>query len=373
MSYLVARKLVQRDNMDMECRYLEGSRFAWRMAEYHMLSDEEILDKICLGGVSVTLHKILSRGGLDLAEIEKIARELSLYQDLERQLTYSETQEYKKKLAENKEILSLIRKHSMEAFDATYDYFVQEGLLDLQTISIVDSGWVGSMQQTLSNLVGRDVEGYYFGLYELPVNADKIKYHTYFFQPYIDIEKKTHFNNCLFESVFSAPQGMTCRYEKGVGKTNPIRETENNPNKQRIMDNVALLTKLLDGSQFIDDIDKVSPDLHLREMQRIMVRPSKDEVEWLGSYLFSDDVNEDSIQELAVSLSRKEIRNTHVVKRALIMSGLTTGELKDSAWLEGSIVRGGKNVQYHLWHCRWYKRLIYVRKYFKHRSFEGHM
>ena len=89
MSFITAQKLVEINGLNIECSYLEGSRFAWRMAEYHMLSNEEILDKICLGGVHVTLRKILSRGGLLPEEIEKIANEKGYADVLDMTLSYS--------------------------------------------------------------------------------------------------------------------------------------------------------------------------------------------------------------------------------------------------------------------------------------------
>jgi len=362
MSFITAQKLVEINGLNIECRYLEGSRFAWRMAEYHMLSNEEILDKICLGGVHVTLRKILSRGGLLPEEIEKIANEKGCADVLDMTLSYSEAVGYKAIFRDNDELFRMIRNHSIKAYDLAYDYFKQEGLLENDKIIIVDSGWVGSMQKTLERLTEKKVEGYYFGLYELPKNVENTKYHSFFFSPYKDIEKKVCFNNCLYEAIFSACDGMTCGYVREEYRVIPQKETTDNPNSERIKSNIEMLSILLDDSEYLDRIGHASNDECTKELQRIMSHPSKEEAECIGSYWFSDDVNQNSLQEIAVPLTVSEVRNTHAIKRALIMSGHSTEKLKDSAWLEGSIVRCGKNVNYHLWHCRWYKRLIYIRK-----------
>lgn len=362
MSFITAQRLVTMNGLDIECRYLEGSRFAWRMAEYHMISNEEILDKICLGGVHVTLRKILSRGGLLSEEIEKIAKGKGYIDVLDKALSYSEAVEYKVILRDDDELFRMIRSHSIKAYDLTYDYFKQEGLLENDKIIIVDSGWVGSMQQTLERLTEKKVEGYYFGLYELPKHVERTNYHSFFFSPYKDIERKVCFSNCLYEAVFSACDGMTCGYVREKAHVIPQKETVDNPNSDRIKDNIEILNTLLEDSEYLDGIEHTSKNRYTRELQRIMSHPSKEEAEYIGSYWFSDDVNQNSLQEIAVPLTISEVRNTHALKRALIMSGHSTEKLKDSAWLEGSIVRCGKNINYHLWHCRWYKRLIYIRK-----------
>lgn len=365
MSYLVAQKLTAMYGIVIDCRYLEGSRIAWRMAEYHMLSDAQILDKICIGGVHVTLRKILLRGGLDTAEIETCANDLGLAQQLDESLSYSQAVGYKQTLIKNKRLFKYIRQHSMDAYDMAHAYFEQEGLLDTDKVCIVDSGWVGSMQQTLERIIDRDVEGYYFGLYELPDGVDEKDYHTFYFAPYKDIDKKVLFSNCLFESIFSAGDGMTCGYEIRDGMVVPVKETTNNLNRHRIVDNVNTLKGLIDDVEYIDKVLHTNQDRYLKRMQRLMSNPTKDEADCIGDYLFSDDVNQSSTQELAQPMTVAEIHNTHAWRRMMIMNGYMSRILKDSAWLEGSIVRCDKNVKYHLWHCRIYKRLIYLRKFLK--------
>lgn len=365
MSYLTAQRLLDINDYDIKCRYLEGSRFAWRMAEYHLLTDAEILDKICVGGVHVTLRKIMSRGGLSPEEIDICATDLGLKGLLDNKLNYSETVAYKNVLITDARLFEYIRSHSKKAYDVAHDYFEQEGLLARDKVSIVDSGWVGTMQQTLANIVGRKVEGYYFGLYELPRGVKEEEYHTFFFAPYKDIGKKVFFSNCLFESIFSAGEGMTCGYEALDGSIIPVRETDGNPNEERVMNNVSILQELLQDTEYIDSIIKNEPEVYVKRMQRIMSYPTKDEAECIGSYLFSDDVNRDSIQELAAPLTIEEIGNTHALRRALIMKGYYSRTLNESAWLEGSIARCDKSVKYNFLHCRLYKVLIYLRKMLK--------
>lgn len=368
MSYLTAKKLVAEQKLPIECRYLEGSRIAWRLAEYHLLSDEEILDKICIGGVHVTLRKLMLRGGLTEKEIEECVIDLGISEKLDIQMNYSETRNYREVLKTSSFFLKYVREHSVKAYDVTYEYLKQEGLLDDTSFAIVDSGWVGSMQQTLGHLIDKNVEGYYFGLYELPAGVDGALYHSFYFEPYKNIERKSRFNNCVFEAVFSSPEGMTCGYRKDGGRFYAVKESEKNENAESIEQNVKLLKVLLKDKVYRKENVKKGEKEVLKQLSDFMSLPSREEAEYIGSYRFSDDVNQESTQELAIEMDRSEINNTHILRRAMLMTGMLSGTLKDSAWLEGSIVRNGNHVNYHLWHCRWYKRLIYLRKRMKRRK-----
>ena len=198
MSYVIAAKLVEQEKLPITCKYLEGSRFAWRMADFY-LPDSDPIGKICVGGVRVTLRRILKRGGLTDAEAGQIAALLQLETSLDEPLSYADTVAMKPKLAACGQLLSMIRQHAGESYEATLDYFRQEGLLEKQPFGIVDSGWVGSLQQTLGRLLtaasgeepGDRLHGFYFGLYELPHGVNKSLYHTFYFRPYRDIEKRS--------------------------------------------------------------------------------------------------------------------------------------------------------------------------------------
>ena len=92
-------------------------------------------------------------------------------------------------------------------------------MLEEKKAALVDSGWVGSMQKILNRTLrkmGRKeaLEGYYWGIYELPEGVDPVKYHCYYFSPKKGLRAKVYFSNCLFESIFSAPHGMTLGYRK---------------------------------------------------------------------------------------------------------------------------------------------------------------
>lgn len=337
--YLIAQRLQNNIEPPLpEIRYLEGSRYSFRMAEFALpdTTDRDIIDKLCVGGIDVTLRKIFRRGGLTDEEIKNLALKLGQSRQLDRVMTYRQTQAIKAPLLEGGSFVKLVRSHSSYCLSLTQEYLRQEGLQDDIPFAIVDSGWVGSIQQTLSHLLHREVEGYYFGLYELPGNVRADQYHTFAFAPWRDVGIKTRFSNCLFEAVCSSPKGMTVGYQRSAdGRIAPVYEKDENPNADRVQANADVIRKA-----------QTSSGGDLQPLLRLMSHPTETEAALYGNYLFSDDVNSNTLQEVA------------------------SGSLSNSAWPEGLAVRTKKGFGQKacLAEVSMRKQLTYVRKKVMHRS-----
>ena len=370
--YVLADAICKARKLPIECRYLEGSRFAWRLPEYHIL-EKDAIEKICIGGIHVTLEKILRRAGLEAQEIIEVAEELQLQDSLEKELSYADTVGLQPVLKESEKLLTFMKLHSREAYALTAEYFKQEGLFENVNYALVDSGWTGSLQQTLTNLLNRydkkgrkGIKGFYFGLYELPKRAEERFYQAFYFKPWKNLRRKATFSNCLFEAIYTAPAGMTCGYyRREDGRIEAVKETTDNPNLSRINDNLQVLERF--AGIYADTVQKGHYDV--KQVQKLltelMYRPDRSEAECLGSYLFSDDVWSSSLQKVAADLTEEEIANQQVINKFLIMTGRKQGLLKNSAWIEGSIAKCDCNIAKYRWHAYVYKWLIYVRKKLK--------
>lgn len=366
--------MISQQNIDIECHYLEGSRYAWRTAENH-LNETDPLEKMCVGGVSVTLRSILRRGGLTKLEQEEVYAFLVAQKlvdiEIDQKLNYSQVIGMKEQLKSCELLLTYVKKHADEAYDNTIGYFKQQGLFEEEQFAIVDSGWVGSLQQTLQNLLdsydkkGRIITGYYFGLYELPKNLNKQErqnYNTYYFRPYRDIERKARFSNCLYEAVCSSPYGMVTGFKKEKDKYISIRESERNLNAERINENKDLLIDVLDRTDISDHILTVE-EIDNR-LSKLMSNPTYEEARCYGDYRFSDDVFSSDIEVVAAKLTKYELKRLHVFNRFMIMSGVRKEELVDSAWCEGSATLIEPNPKSELSHLKMYKRFVYLKKIF---------
>ncbi len=396
--YRTAQRLCQARGYGLECRYLNVSRYSMRVPGYHLQPDHG-LEWICVGGIDVTLEKILRRAALTDQEMKEAILAMGWQGRCQEILNYRQISELKGILGGQPKLLRDIDRHSREAYPAALGYLRQEGLLSEEPYALVDSGWVGTLQQSLERLVhssnpGIRVEGYYFGLYELPRNADVSAYHAWYFTPGTGLGRKARFSNSLFEAVCSAGEGMTLGYRRDEksGKYQPVRETSGNPNRDQLRRNEEALEKFLECCGNVPAIDGLSQGeaakpLNLRgkghdlwrqgdpagtgvKLARklfdlLMAGPTNLEVTAYGDTLFCDDILESGRRKTAAELTEEQIRDQRLLGRFWILTGRKKKEIRESAWIEGSIVRcGSGNIRSSLRHVRCYKYLVFARKQF---------
>ncbi len=367
-------------NLELECRYLYCSRYAWRGAVYYM-NTEEALDYITLGGLEAGFQKMMQRAGLTTEETAEIAEQLGYDGTSQKRLSEAERNRLRYELAECKMFVELLQKHSKEKYDSTIAYLSQEGLLDNVPYALVDSGWTGSLQKSLAKLLkstgcNKIPEGYYFGMYHRPKEKEAGLYHTYYFAPDSFIRRKVFFNNNVFECVYSAPHGMTTGYVK-KDKWIPVLEQKDNPNRKRLVAAEPLLFACIKEyavwykGQDIQDTwegttancgwtrknntkkGRTSKKRMERLLRLFMGRPTKEEAQEYGSFVFCDDVIGEEKQTLAGKLSREELKHGFLLAKLRNKVGRHFGKAgsigRESAWPEGSValVMGKKGF----WHC----------------------
>lgn len=237
-------------------------------------------------------------------------------------------------------------------------YLRQEGLYEETPYGIVDSGWIGTTKKSLESLIGKNITGFYFGIYELPQGAKEDSYHCFYLHPYRDIRRKARFSICLFETVCSAPEGMTIGYETACsapeGMTvgyeqyfNYMRPVcgEDNPNGACIRAFAKVMERYLFhvGKRGIDRERKESAERkRIRSVQNVlsllMGCPTKEEAEAFGTMQFDEGVEGDHLRDLAILWSPEEVKALRLPQRIRMkLQGKSTFRI--SGWQEGSIVR----------------------------------
>ncbi|MBR6537661.1 MAG: hypothetical protein IKT67_10725 [Lachnospiraceae bacterium] len=371
-SYLLASKMCEIYGIPVECRYLSCSRYAWRIPLYAIQKDM-VYEYTCIGGIGVTFRKMMLRAGLSEEEGKQVAKCLGMEESYGVQLTYREIKELEKPLRRCEFFLEQVKKKAASMYDKTIGYLKQEGLMDEIPYAIVDSGWTGGMQKILRTLIKsagkkEEIQGFYFGLYELPENVDSRMFHSYWFGPRKKIRAKVHFSNCLFESVLSAPEGMTESYSykenryiatKGVNAENINREL-----MERFEELLNCYMKEMDGHCKCFCDEEIDRHMLQRLIKLHMCKPTVEEAECFGSIEFSDDVLETQMQQIAQVYTEQELKRQGLFFRILSFLGVRGLEIKESAWLEGSIIRSRCKVHKYLLQTAMYKYLIYIRKLF---------
>lgn len=369
MMYHVAQIMNHAWHLGLDLRYLQISRHAIRSAEYYFIGDKA-LDTICVGGIDITFTKLMKRASLSEPEIMQMALLTGMELEMDVALSYGRIQSLKQKLSEIPAFMELIRDHAGNAYQSTTEYLLRQGLTEATTYALVDSGWIGtlqlSLQRVLSHMTGRDIKltGYYFGIYEQPKGTRKGQYCSFYFAPG-NIWRKSRFSNCMFEVIFSAPEGMTLGYASGEA----ITSTQKNPN-------AALISRLT------EEIERYTREYvnHTRNLQQnhrrtirmlrrllvpLMTAPTRDEAREMGKLPFCDDVLEQGLMPLAANWSMEDLRNQKFLSKVLIKANRKKGILRESAWPEGSMTNlvahpGNAIRQEHL-----YRYLMYIRKAMK--------
>lgn len=375
--YQTADLYVKELGLPIECKYLYCSRYSIRVPNYH-LDTEKALDYITLGGLDVTAKKLYKRAGFDREQRRRMYDEQILPLKKDEQIPREQLPEIKKRLGESERFMEILQKNSCQAFPVYERYLKQEGLLEDIPMALVDSGWVGSMQKELNLSLRKSgkkntIKGFYWGLYELPTDSKREDYFTYYFSPEGELKRKTTFNNCLFESIFTAPHGMTLGYEEKEDKICPILSSSSEERKDRLLymeetikqwqksffkaaENVPDLTVLeqLGGKEVLTIIE--------RNLEGFMHHPTKAEATAFGEIEFTDDILEYKGNKIATKLDEKELVQNHFIGKVLSKISGKKAHVRQSAWYEGSAVVYGKHPEYHIFHYSCYKYAMHYRK-----------
>lgn len=359
--FKVAKIICKKKDIDIECRYLYCSRIAWRIPQYFLMQ-EKCLDYICQRSMNLNINKMFERTSLAEEQIQQFCELLNIEEkDREQLLNYNEANIIKEKLRKSRIFLETVYEKSKIEYANTIQYLQQEGLTDNEHFAIVDTGWVGSMQESLSELLSYYkkkpivTEGFYVGLFQTPKDSFQ-KYYPYLFSSNRGLWEKVRFNNNLLECMCGATDGMTVGYEKVNNIWKPRFASVHNLNSDRwdIEANHALVVQYAEcmccSNTIFDITYRESKKITGKLMEAFMMHPTKDEAESYGRYLFSDDMTEKGVLELAPSLEKLELFGEDFIPKILkrlFIKDIMKKQTK-SYWIEGSIKRSGTKLE--KWH-----------------------
>lgn len=382
--YLVAGELVKYLNIDMEIRYLRVSRYSLRMPEYHLMGIR-CLDRIFLSGIDVSMYRILNRAGLTETQMKDICEEIGydkpLHQNINRR-DICHWKEIAESCCENgtTNLLNMIYGISEAAYANVSGYLEQEGLLENIRYAVVDSGWVGTIQKSIQRILevkkrGLAISGYYFGLYEYPVDKSQCTYKAYYFMPKGSVRRKSRFSNCLYEVMYSEPCSMVTGYESDHGVYRPVFSRIGSPNVEILQRNrdllviyIETLIQELRKQQITTWEERLTYDAGTmveKMYSKLMAAPNRWEAAYYGSQQFSDDVSDAHMRCIANCLNQREIKDLRIMSKLMIELGWSDRVIHESGWIEGTIVNAGKHIHSNLRAARRAKYLTHLRQSLK--------
>ena len=365
----IATKVVEQEKLPISCRYLYCSRISLRTPTYHFIG-EEAFDLLLLGGYNVTPRSILHRVTPSDDWCEQILiSENILEADWDIPLSRRAFECFAQKLRKNEAYRAKVMEISQYTYEPAVGYLKQEGLLNEDTVAIVDSGWTGSMQRSLRQLLeamgySGKLVGFYFGMYApQKVEADG-EYLTWYFDYTGKTIDKILFCNNLFECILSAPHGMTMGYQKR-DIYEPILAMDQSVSQIELVraqeDAITRTAENLIQQFSLSQFERSAALQDTRErLHRFMASPTQDEVAVYGGFHFSDDIQSGGLSPLASPEQVSQLKGYSILSRALRRIRPKTSSYTEMFWPYGTLayLSGLKAL--------WYKWNIYAWEWIKH-------
>ena len=338
----VADVMIKSRKLKIETCYLYVSRYALRNALYFKCDTVEDFENAGFFGRCAvqSAENTLKRAGLEEGQRVEVYRKIGFDGDEKRVMNDAEYDTFCKLLKSDNELFTDIKNSSREKYENIIGYFEQSGLFENKKIALVDSGWLGSVQRTLTELImdktdiGR-ITGYYFGLYRKKSDS----YRSFLFDISDAYRYVPTFCNNLFECFCSAPHGMTVGYHRTENGIQPVTAKVNDyiADAAAMQTDTAVRFTAYACESNINISEKQLKQLAAKLIKALMYKPDKEEAEIYGAFPFCDDATEISVQPLACDCG-KSIDNILFLNRVLRKrKGQSIYPDKGMFWLYGSI------------------------------------
>lgn len=338
----VADVMIKSRKLKIETCYLYVSRYALRNALYFKCDTVQDFENAGFFGRCAvqSAENTLKRAGLEEGQRVEVYRKIGFDGDEKRAMNDAEYNAFCKLLKSDNELFTDIKNNSREKYENIIGYFEQSGLFENKKIALVDSGWLGSVQRTLTELImdktdiGR-ITGYYFGLYRKKSDS----YRSFLFDISDAYRYVPTFCNNLFECFCSAPHGMTIGYNKTENGIQPVTAEVNGyiADAAATQTDTAVRFTAYACESNINISEKQLKQLAAKLIKALMYKPDKKEAEIYGAFPFCDDATEISVQPLACDCG-KSISNILFWSRVLRKrKGQSIYPDKGMFWLYGSI------------------------------------
>ena len=295
----IALRMCKAFSLDLECRYLYCSRMALRMPCYWFLEDEAF-DLLLQSGYYKTISGILTRGGLSRVEQEALLNEFGIpCARLDCGLSEPEFRSFTRLLRKSQTYRNLVMERSKAAYSGAVGYLAQEGLLSAPHVALVDSGWIGSIQRSIRQLLQHagwsgQLTGFYFGMFQTSKDPADGTYLSWYFRENDGMHRKIFFCNNLLECILSAPHGMTLGYEMENGSWVPRLAWQDPavlPVIQEQLRSIIYFTEqALPNLSFQAFKPELLSRMTYRLLKQLMYSPSPQNVRAYQEFLFSDDI-----------------------------------------------------------------------------------
>jgi predicted HAD superfamily hydrolase len=300
----------------LETHYLWASRRAVNVASIEEL-DEPALDFLTAGSKTLAPKDYLARIGLNWADHLDAFRIAGFTDPGQRINGLNDELRLRRLFAL---LAEPVREHARVERSILTDYLRHSGLEKGRRVGVVDVGWRGSLQRSISDVLevtggGPEIMGFYFGTgiflgtlkQHTPLFSSKYPHEAYLFrlgQP-PDLAALIRTSIDVVELLFSAPEGSIIRIERDpAGNFFPIRDDESLDDDR----NDAIRRLQAGALEFVDEYSALKrrfPDLTVSrqaatgQLRRVLRFPSRIEGELIGDIAHDDPFGEIRRRQLA--------------------------------------------------------------------------
>ncbi|OKH23790.1 hypothetical protein NIES593_09025 [Hydrococcus rivularis NIES-593] len=308
----IAKIICHNWNYEIDCRYLYGSRQAWHFPAIQEITEKE-LDWIFDPTLFLSVNLVCERVNLNPEEIKDCLVKNGFLEEVWNTNLNKRQREALKSIFQKVEICDRIVARAKEYRLNAIGYFCEEGLGDGVPFGIVDIGWNGRLQRSLSNLLATvdmypedGVCGFYFGLSQRLKAYPTDRLLAYFSDPDRPLERDYLCSHRgLIEVLVSADHGSTVKFEKSSDSYRPILRSKQN--ELAIEWGIETYQRVLE--EWVDNFTlKVNKSLckanyFLRISELLMTtffeHPTPEEAQTFGSFLLSEDQTETIYHRIA--------------------------------------------------------------------------
>ncbi|WP_017654682.1 HAD family hydrolase [Fortiea contorta] len=307
----IANIICENWNYSIECRYLYGSRQAWHFPAITEIGETE-LDWIFDPTQFLSVHSVCERVNLNPEQIEDTLAQKGLSKEFWNKNLDNQQRLLLRQIFEKQEVTQLIIEIAATYRKKAIGYFQQEGLADAIPFGIVDIGWHGRLQRSLSQLLNLagiypadGVSGFYFGLSKRFKPFPKDNLFAYFSDVDFPSERDSLCHRVLLELFVAADHGGTVRFEKQNCVFTPVLRSQENTKAlqwglQVVHSSIASYVNQLTICLKSSDVDTGSLLSASEKVLKEFVKfPDVNESDVFGSYIFAEDQTENIFYDLA--------------------------------------------------------------------------
>jgi HAD superfamily hydrolase (TIGR01549 family) len=276
-----------------EAEYLYASRRALNIPSIKKL-DEVALDFLASGTSVLKVSQFLSRAGLEpklyLEQLQRVGLN-KLDEEIITSEQHQKLRTFYQLIAEDIENIAACEREKTTQYLTSINFFKKP------KIAVVDIGWHGSMQYSLTKIVNAldqeiDVKGYYFAT---KAGAKKNQEKGMRMSSYLcDCDNPTYYGNTIrlsteiFEFIHSAPHGSVIKYGSERGDMKPVLEENDRPQSELTKVEMMHQGAIDFITQYLKVVSKFSciqiPDreMAIEPLRRVLRNPTLEEAQNLG-------------------------------------------------------------------------------------------